>query len=46
MEKRKLDIAVEDLSEVSPTFLETKNFINEKLEEKCAIYSGSICLRS
>ena len=34
MEKRKLNIAMEVLSELSVTFPETKDFINEKLEEK------------
>ena len=35
MEKRKLNIAMEVLHEVSVTFSETKEFIDEKLEPKC-----------
>ena len=34
--KRKLNIAMEVLHEVSVTFTETKEFIDEKLEQKCS----------
>ena len=36
MQKRKLNIAMEVLLEVSVTFQDIEDFINEKLEEKCA----------
>ena len=36
MEKRKLIIAVEVLHEVSVTYPETREYIDEKLEHKCS----------
>lgn len=35
MEERKLDVAKEALNEVSVKFPETKQFIEENLEQKC-----------
>ena len=34
-EKRKLSVTLELLNEVSTEFAETKNFIDEYLEQKC-----------
>ena len=35
MEKRKLKITLEELNEITAEFPETKEFIEERLEQKC-----------